>query len=156
MDHQQQIFGHLDGTDLERSTRVVVSEKHHHLRLIWTGVVVGSIGEVVAAYIFDLELEAASNKGFDAKARCDRREVEIKFTQSKSVGIRYDVEHLIVMQKLRGQRLRVVYNGRGASVWGSGKTASNGQKQISIAALQKLDALEPAEGRLPLINQPPI
>ncbi len=120
------------------------------------GHLVGSIGEVVAAYIFDLELEAASNKGFDAKARCDRREVEIKFTQSKSVGIRHDVEHLIVMQKLRGQRLRVVYNGRGASVWGSGKTASNGQKQISIAALQKLDALEPAEGRLPLINQPPI
>lgn len=120
------------------------------------GHLVGSIGEVVAAYIFDLELEAASNKGFDAKARCDQRKVEIKFTQSKSVGIRHDVQHLIVMQKLRGQRLSVVYNGRGASVWSNGKTASNGQKQISIAALQKLDALEPAEGRLPLINQPPI
>ena len=37
MDHQQQIFVHLDGTDLERSTRVVVSEEHHHLRLIWAG-----------------------------------------------------------------------------------------------------------------------
>ena len=39
MDHQQQIFGHLDGTDLAGSTRVVVSEKHHHLRLIWAGLV---------------------------------------------------------------------------------------------------------------------
>ena len=35
MDHQQQIFRRLDGTDLKRSTRVVVSEKHHHLRMIW-------------------------------------------------------------------------------------------------------------------------
>ena len=37
MDHQQQIFVHLDGTDLERSTRVVVPEEHHYLRLIWAG-----------------------------------------------------------------------------------------------------------------------
>jgi hypothetical protein len=33
-DDQQQIFRHLDGTDLESSTRVV-SEEYHHLRLIW-------------------------------------------------------------------------------------------------------------------------
>jgi hypothetical protein len=52
------------------------------------GHLVGSIGEVVAAYIFDLDLNPASTQGHDAKAK-DGRRVEIKLTQGNSVALRH-------------------------------------------------------------------
>src|SRR6056297_3707696 len=44
------------------------------------GHLVGSVGEVVAAYIFDLELNPASTQGHDAMTR-NGKNVEIKLTQ---------------------------------------------------------------------------
>ncbi len=62
------------------------------------GHLVGSIGEVVAAYVFDLDLNPASTLGHDAKAT-DGRAVEIKFTQGTGVAIRHEPEHLIVLHR---------------------------------------------------------
>jgi len=76
------------------------------------GHLVGSIGEVLAAFMFDLELETASNKGFDARAKTGRP-VEIKFTQGKSVAMRERPEHLLVLQKPPSGKLRLAYNGPG-------------------------------------------
>ncbi len=50
------------------------------------GHLVGSIGEVVAAFVYNLRLEKCSNPGFDAKT-LDGRTVEIKLTAGKSVSI---------------------------------------------------------------------
>jgi hypothetical protein len=44
------------------------------------GHLVGSIGEAVVAYMFDLNLARSSSQGHDAYAP-DGRQVEIKFTQ---------------------------------------------------------------------------
>lgn len=52
------------------------------------GHLVGSVGEVIAANMFDLELATASSLGDDALAR-DGRQVEIKSRQGKSVAIRH-------------------------------------------------------------------
>ena len=49
------------------------------------GHLVGSIGEVVAAYIFDLDLNPASTLGHDARSQ-DGRNVEIKLTQGRGGG----------------------------------------------------------------------
>jgi hypothetical protein len=51
------------------------------------GHLVGSIGEVLAARLYDLELLPASAERHDAKAP-DGRLVQIKATQTKSVGLR--------------------------------------------------------------------
>ncbi len=51
------------------------------------GHLVGSIGEIVAAFLFDLELTRSSTAGHDARAR-DGRRVEIKLTQGRTIGLR--------------------------------------------------------------------
>ena len=80
------------------------------------GHLVGSIGEVAAADIFDLELTPASTMGHDARSRCGRN-VEIKLTQGRSVAIRHEPEHLIVLHRPIGGPLRVVFNGPGGLAW---------------------------------------
>jgi len=105
------------------------------------GHLVGSIGEVVAAYMFDLTLNPASTLGHDATA-ANGRNVEIKLTQGdKGVAIRHEPEHLIVLHRPKGGPIRTVYNGPGAVVWeAAGKMQKNGQRPISLSRLKLLDA----------------
>ncbi|WP_068302665.1 hypothetical protein [Pararhodobacter sp. CCB-MM2] len=76
------------------------------------GHLVGSIGEVVAAYMFDLDLNPASIHGHDARAR-DGRQVEIKLTQGRGVAIRREPERLIVLHRPVGGPIRVIFNDPG-------------------------------------------
>ena len=120
------------------------------------GHLVGSVGEVVAAYIFDLDLNPASTQGHDAKAR-DGRSVEIKLTQRKSVAIRHEPDHLVVLHRPKGGRMRVVFNGPGEIAWrAAGKMQKNGQKPISLMALSGLMAAVPESERLPQLREPPV
>ena len=120
------------------------------------GHLVGSLGEVIAAYMFDLELNAASTRGHDAIAH-DGRQVEIKFTQGKSVAIRHEPAHLLVLQRLRGKSLTVVFNGSGEIAWqNAGKLGSNGQRPISITKLKALDSKIASEIKLPIVRPTPI
>jgi hypothetical protein len=120
------------------------------------GHLVGSIGEVVAAYMFDLELNTASTLGHDAKAR-DGRDVEIKFTQGNRVAIRHEPDHLIVLHRPKDGKVRVVFNGPGNLAWkAAGKKQTNGQCQISLSRLSKLDVGIPDSLRLPLHRSSPI
>ena len=103
------------------------------------GHLVGSIGEVLAAYMFDLELARGSTQGHDAYAR-DGRQVEVKLTQGTYVSLREKPTHLIVLHRPKGGRLRVAYNGPGAIVWAAtGARQKNGQRPITLSKLAKLD-----------------
>ncbi|RKR06721.1 hypothetical protein C7446_0715 [Kushneria sinocarnis] len=53
------------------------------------GHLVGSVGEVVAAYMFDLELKPASTLAHDAITP-DGTKIEIKLTQENTVAIRHE------------------------------------------------------------------
>ena len=120
------------------------------------GHLVGSIGEVVAAYMFDLDLNPASTQGHDAKTS-DGRDVEIKLTQGKSVAIRHEPEHLIVLQRAKGQQVRVVFNGPGAIVWNAaGKMQKNGQRPIGLSKLSTLAESVPPAAQLPIHREPPV
>ncbi|SPJ27717.1 DUF6998 domain-containing protein [Falsiruegeria mediterranea] len=120
------------------------------------GHLLGSIGEVVAAYMFDLDLNPASTLGHDATA-ADGRNVEIKLTQGKSVAIRHEPEHLIVLQRPKGGPIRTVYNGPGGSAWeAAGKMQKNGQRPISLSRLVKLDATVAEPMRLSMKRQAPV
>lgn len=120
------------------------------------GHLVGSIGEVVAAYMFGLELMPASTLGHDAMAP-DGRQVEIKLTQGKSVALRDAPQHLIVLHRPRGGPVRVVYNGPGGVVWDAcGKPQKNGQQPISLSRLRTLDAAVTIADRLPQVRDAPV
>lgn len=120
------------------------------------GHLVGSVGEVVAAYIFDLDLNPASTLGHDARSP-DGRNVEIKLTQGRGVALRHEPEHLIVLYRPRGGPMQVVFNGPGSLVWAAaGAMQKNGQRPISLSRLRKLYAEVPAAERLPTLREPPV
>ena len=117
------------------------------------GHLVGSIGEVIAARMFGLELLPASAPVHDAKAD-DGRRIQIKFTQgTRGVALRKKPDHLLVLRLAPDRSLEVVYNGRGTSPWSqSGKKQTNGQRQISLALLRAINRAVPERDRLPLID----
>ncbi len=120
------------------------------------GHLVGSVGEVVAAYMFDLELNPASTLGHDARAS-NGKNVEIKLTQGQGVAIRREPEHLLVLQRPKGGPVRVVYNGPGAQVWSAaGKMQKNGQRPVSLTRLSIHDKEVPDCDRLPTLRPPPV
>ena len=115
------------------------------------GHLVGSIGEVISARVFGLELLPASAPDHDAKAD-DGRRVQIKFTQgTRGVALRAEPEHLLVLRLAPDRSLEVVYNGKGGSPWSrSGKMQSNGQRPISLSRLRAINRDVPERDRLPL------
>ena len=114
------------------------------------GHLVGSIGEVVTARMFDLELLPASAPDHDAITG-DGRRVQIKFTQgTRSVALRAEPDYLLVLRLAADRSLEVVYNGKGKSPWSqSGNLQTNGQRQISLTRLRAIHASAPESDRLP-------
>ena len=117
------------------------------------GHLVGSIGEVVAAHMFGLELLHGSFPDHDAISG-DGRKVQIKLTQgTRSIGLRAEPEHLLVLCLAPGRSVEVVYNGRGRTPWSqAGKMQKNGQRSISISRLRAVDASVPERDRLARLN----
>ena len=80
------------------------------------GHLVGSIGEVLAAYHYNLALFPASTKTHDA--RCpEERLVQVKATQRNSVGLRSKPEHLLVLKLASDGSFSEVFNGPGNLAW---------------------------------------
>lgn len=96
------------------------------------GHMVGSIGEVLAAEHFNLELLPASFKGHDAKDT-NGKFVQIKATQGDSVALRSEPDRLIILKLLKDGNFEIVYDGEGKLVWENcGTMQSNGQRRISL------------------------
>lgn len=120
------------------------------------GHLVGSIGEVIAAYMFDLQLAPPSSKAHDAIAS-DGRLVEVKLTQGTSVAMRHETAQLLVLHRAKGGSIEVVYNGPGGLAWKrAGKLGSNGQRPITLNALRALNSSVDMADRLPQVRYAPI
>ncbi|HDY84218.1 hypothetical protein LCGC14_0581400 [marine sediment metagenome] len=118
------------------------------------GHMVGSIGECLVANAYGLELQTASNKGYDATSR-DGRKIEIKATQSKSVAFRSESQYVIVILIMGDGNFEEIYNGPGHLVWKQfcdKKLPSNGQHQISINKLKTLNNQVHSLSRIPKIS----
>jgi len=116
------------------------------------GHLVGSLGECLAAYHYGLELLPASTIGGDAQKA--GLSIEIKATQRSAVGLRYQPEHLLVLQLDQMGGFKEVYNGPGDMVWKEfdGKTKpSNGQYRIALPRLSLLMEHIPRERRLRMV-----
>lgn len=120
------------------------------------GHMVGSIGECLVADAYDLELQTASNKGFDAITK-DGKQVEIKATQSGVVSFRSEPQYTIVIHIKPDGSFEEIYNGPGALVWQHfvGKNLpSNGQYQISLSKLRVLNDKVHQLDRIPVRVSP--
>lgn len=116
------------------------------------GHLVGSIGEVVAAYRYGLSLRSHSAHGYDAISSKGVK-VEIKATQGSSVALREQPEHLIVLHLAKSGVAVEVYNGPGAKVWSAcGGMQRNGQRHISLYKLRDLITEVPIASRLPIVR----
>jgi hypothetical protein len=102
------------------------------------GHLVGSIGEVIAAYAFDRKLLRSSNSVHDAQT-ADGKLVQIQLTGGKNVGLYNKPEHLIVL-RLAEMKVKAIYNDPGEVVWKCcGNPQKNGQRFIRITKLEELD-----------------
>jgi hypothetical protein len=104
------------------------------------GHMAGSIGEVLAAYLYNLDLLANSTEKHDAQTKSDKL-VQIKATQGTRVSIRSKPDYLIVLKLNRDGSADEIYNGPGAPAWNNaGKMQKNGQRPITLSKLSKLMA----------------
>lgn len=118
------------------------------------GHLVGSIGEVIAAYIFDLELLPNSFQKHDAKAP-DGRLVQIKLTQgNRSINISGEPDFMIALRLAPDHSVEVVYNGPGVAPWNAaGKMQKNGQRPIALSKLRLLSRKITDEERIAPCNK---
>lgn len=113
------------------------------------GHMVGSIGEVIAAEEYGLELFEASHPVHDARTQ-DGKLVQIKATQGGRIAIGERPEYLIVLRINRDGGFEEVYNGPGDIAWELvGKRQKTGQCHVSLAKLRAAMAEIPECVRLP-------
>jgi hypothetical protein len=116
------------------------------------GHLVGSIAEVIASYMYDLELLPSSQKCHDGRCQRTGLNVQIKGTQRKRVAMYGEADHLIVLHLANG-RVEEVYNGPGSAPWrAAGPMAKNGQRSISVRKLRELALKVPLEKRLAIVR----
>jgi len=102
------------------------------------GHLVGSIGEVIAAEVFGIELFPMSQREHDGRDQ-EGRLVQVKLTGGKNIALCYTCERLLVMRIVSPTDAEVVYDGPGEPVWNAcGPMQKNGQRMISLSKLRSL------------------
>ena len=102
------------------------------------GHLVGSIGEVIVAEHYGLQLLPNSTPIHDAISS-DGKLVQIKATQVSGVSISSEPDFLIVIKLFSDGSWQEIYNGPGKPAWdNAGKMQKNGQRPISLSKLQRL------------------
>lgn len=115
------------------------------------GHLVGSIGEVMAAYYYGIELYAASTEIHDGEV--DGKKVQIKITQQDNIVINHEPEYLIVLYLNRNGNVYEVYNGPGKIPWESAsKRDSHNNKHMRVNKLMELDKAVDECKRITQIN----
>lgn len=102
------------------------------------GHLVGSIGEVIVAEHYGLELLPNSTETHDAVS-ADGKYVQIKATQINRTAISSEPDYLIVIKLFSDGSWEEIYNGPGKPVWdNAGKMQKNGQRPISLTKMRNL------------------
>ena len=102
------------------------------------GHLVGSIGEVIVAEHYGLELLRNSTETHDAVST-EGKYIQIKATQINRITISSEPDYLIVIKLFSDGSWEEIYNGPGKPVWdNAGKMQKNGQRPISLSKLRSL------------------
>ena len=116
------------------------------------GHVVGSLGEVLAAHRYGLELLPNSAERHDGESRTGKL-VQVKATQVGRVALGGKPEHLVVLRLEKDGSAEEVFNGPGSLAWeNAGSMGKNGQRPIPLSLLRSLMDGVPDEERLPVVN----
>ena len=115
------------------------------------GHLVGSIGEVMAAYYYGIELYAASAVAHDGEI--DGKKVQIKISQQDDIVINHEPEYLIVLYFRNNGDVFEVYNGPGEAPWNSAsKRDSHNNRHMRVNKLMELDKQVSDEFRIAVVN----
>ena len=96
------------------------------------GHLVGSIGEVMAAYYYGIELYRASAEIHDGEI--EGRKVQIKISQQDDIVINHEPDYLIVLYMKKNGNIYEVYNGQGKLPW-----ESHNNRHMRVNKLMELD-----------------
>ena len=115
------------------------------------GHLVGSIGEVMAAYYYGIELYAVSAVAHDGEI--DGKKVQIKISQQDDIVINHEPEYLIVLYLRKNGDVFEVYNGPGEAPWNSAsKRDSHNNRHMRVNKLMELDKQVSDEFRIAVVN----
>ena len=115
------------------------------------GHLVGSIGEVMAAYYYGIELYAASAVAHDGEI--DGKKVQIKISQQDDIVINHEPEYLSVLYLRKNGDVFEVYNGPGEAPWNSAsKRDSHNNRHMRVNKLMELDKQVSDEFRIAVVN----
>lgn len=116
------------------------------------GHLVGSIGEVMAAYYYGIELYTASAVAHDGEI--NGKKVQIKISQQDNIVINHEPEYLIVLYLNKSGNVYEVYNGPGKEPWThAGKKDSHNNRHMMVNKLMELDKAVSAEMRIQPIHK---
>ena len=116
------------------------------------GHLVGSIGEVMAAYYYGIELYIASTEIHDGEV--DGKKVQIKISQQDNIVINHEPDYLIVLYLNKNGSIYEVYNGTGKLPWESAsKRDSHNNKHMRVNKLMEMDRTVPDEDRIETIHK---
>lgn len=118
------------------------------------GHLVGSIGEIMAAYYYGIELYEASAPTHDGKTS-DGMEVQIKITQQDRVVINEEPEYLIVLYLNRATgQISEVYNGTGTEPWNNAYIyKKHNTRYMMVSKLIEMDKIVLQEDRIPMVHK---
>ncbi len=116
------------------------------------GLLVGSIGEVVAAHRYGIDLHRASSKTHDGVAP-DGRAVQVKATQSERgrVNLAEKPDHLLVFRIDRDGSVAELFNGPGSIAWGMASKPNRNGRSVSVRKLVAAQLDIDSGDRLPLV-----
>ena len=115
------------------------------------GHLVGSIGEVMAAYYYGIELYTASAVAHDGEI--DGKKVQIKISQQDNIVINHEPEYLIVLYLNKSGSIYEVYNGPGKEPWDSAsKRDSHNNRHMMVNKLMELDKAVEVNARIRTIH----
>jgi hypothetical protein len=119
------------------------------------GHLVGSIGEAIAAYMYDLVLIEPSFKTHDARTKDNKRLVQIKFTAGTlGFGIYGKPDYLITLRLLDRRDVLKVFNGPGDIAWQcAGRPQKNGQCSMPMGRLAALNKSVPKTERIQRVRE---
>jgi len=127
--------------------------KHKNRRFTLDGRLVGDLGEILAAQVYDIKLNEKMTKHHDAKAR-DGRSVQIKATMQDAVTFPVDhtPEYVLAIKVHNDGAVTEIFNGPGRiarQAVAERKPPKTNLHSIPIAKLSKLNATVPASERIP-------
>lgn len=126
---------------------------HPHRNFTPDGILVGSLGEVLAEYHYDLKPLGTGAHAHDCVK--DGISIQVKTTQRESIQIGHNCEYLIALKLHQNGTAEEIYNGPGKPVWDLVKDKPlprNGLYSVRLNTLRHLMEIAPKAKKFPRIR----